>query len=64
MIPLGPQLPYSELALTDRPLSAGSAPHGARPSCDGHGQGRSNMVKHYIKYAYSTLTAAMFASMV
>ncbi|ROQ59275.1 hypothetical protein EDD93_6667 [Streptomyces sp. 840.1] len=27
-------------------------------------EGRSTMVKHYIKYAFSTLTAAMFASMV
>ncbi|MEU3030663.1 hypothetical protein ACPCBC_30105 [Streptomyces incarnatus] len=26
-------------------------------------KGRSIMVKHYIKYAFSTLTAAMFASM-
>ncbi|EGJ75315.1 MULTISPECIES: hypothetical protein [unclassified Streptomyces] len=26
-------------------------------------QGRTTMVKHYIKYAYSTLAAAMFASM-
>ncbi|EDY45905.2 hypothetical protein SSBG_03992 [Streptomyces sp. SPB074] len=26
-------------------------------------QGRSTMVKHYLKYAYSTLAAAMFASM-
>lgn len=28
------------------------------------GEGRSTVVKHYIKYAFSTLTAAMFASMV
>lgn len=58
------QLSSSNVSFIDRPSSAGSAPHGAQPPCGAARRRRSTMVKHYIKYAFSTLTAAMFASMV
>ncbi|MFJ1910723.1 hypothetical protein ACIOGX_02175 [Streptomyces sp. NPDC088147] len=57
-------MPYSKVAFIERPPPVGSAPPGAQPSPGGAEQGRSIMVKHYVKYAFSTLTAAMFASMV
>ncbi|WP_202532319.1 hypothetical protein [Streptomyces sp. SID3212] len=58
------QLTSPKVAFIERPPPVGSASPGAQPSPDGAEQGRSIMVKHYVKYAFSTLTAAMFASMV
>ncbi|WP_311659714.1 hypothetical protein [Streptomyces salyersiae] len=52
------------VAFIEWPFPVASAPPGAQPSPGGTDQGRPVMVKHYVKYAFSTLTAAMFASMV
>ncbi|GAA2999940.1 hypothetical protein [Kitasatospora sp. NPDC006786] len=46
----------------NRPRASAAAPgQGGRP---GPYEGEPIMVKHYLKYAFSTLTAAMFLHMV